>query len=306
LLSWHKIVLLFRNQEQPVKKIKSFFTIFKDAVQLFVKYNGLKLSAALSYYTVFSAIPLLIVIISLTGIFFGRQAVEGKVYLEIKELVGSQAATQIQHIIQNIQQSNQGTIGSLIGFVILFISASGVFSEIQDSINYLWSIQAPPKKRILHMLTKKLTSFSLLIGLGFILLVSLIINAIVDVLSEQLKNKFPDSTVKLFNDVNIVLLLFIVTILFILVFKVLPNAVIRWRDAIVGAIFTALLFLIGKFAIGLYLGNSRIGITYGTIASILILMLWVYYSSIILYFGASFTKVYAQAHGRDVESKPPS
>jgi len=185
-----------------VKRIGVFFTLIKKAFFVFLEYNGLKLSASLSYYTVFSAVPLLIIIMSLAGVFFGELAVEGKVYVQIRELVGSQTALQVQHIIQKIEFSSHGTAGSIIGFVILFFSASGVFSEIQDSINYIWSIKPGPRKRFLHIVIKKLLSFSLLIVMGFILLVSLFINAITALLSERLEGRFPDSTVRIFSFVK--------------------------------------------------------------------------------------------------------
>ena len=284
-------------------KIKSFFLLFKKAFLQFNGYNGLKLSAALSYYTVFSLAPFLIIIISLTGIFFGRQAVEGRVYNEMKGLIGSDAAKQIQEIILNIQHNNHGTIGSIIGFIVLVLGASGVFSEIQGSINYIWSAESSKKKGWLLLLTRKLLSFSLLISMAFILLVSLLVNAVIDLLSEHLKNYFPASVVQLFYILNIILILVIIACLFTLIFKVLPNAIIRWTDAIIGALVTSFLFLIGKFIIGFYLGNSKIGITYGATASIVILMLWVYYSSIILYFGACFTKAYAKDFGEEIQPR---
>jgi membrane protein len=285
------------------KKITSFLGIFKRSVTIFNDCNALKLSAALSYYTVFSLAPFLIVIISLAGIFFGKDAVEGKVYGEIKGLVGSDAAMQVQTIIQNIQHSNHGTIGGIIGFIVLLIGASGVFSEIQTSINFIWSVHKTKKKGLILFLIRKLLSFSLLISMAFILLVSLTVNALIDILSARLQAYFPNSIVKFFYAINIILILVIITLLFTLIFKILPNAIIRWKDAVTGALVTSFLFLIGKFVIGFYLGNSSIGVTYGTTASIVILMLWVYYSSIILYFGACFTRMYAQHFGREILSK---
>jgi membrane protein len=271
-----------------------------ECVLHFIDLNGLKLSAALSYYTVFSIAPLLIVIISLAGIFFGQQAVEGRVYHQISGLVGSDAALQVQDIIGNIRKSNHSVAGGVIGTVVLIIGASGVFSEIQSSINYIWNIPPPKKKGLLIALIRKLISFSLLIAVTFLLMVSLVVSALVDALSDRLRHFFNGSTVNLFYILNILFILVIVTFLFTLIFKVLPNAIIRWKDALAGAILTAFLFLIGKFVIGFYLGNSRIGITYGTTASIVILMLWVYYSSIILYFGATFTYIHAAAKGHRI------
>jgi membrane protein len=281
-------------------KWKSAWRILVNSLNLFIDFNGLKLAAALSYYTVFSIAPLLIVIISVAGVFYGQQAVEGKVYHQISGLVGSDAALQVQDVISNIHKSNHGKAGGIIGAIILIIGASGIFSEIQGSINYLWSIPPPKKRGFLMAVIRKLISFSLLIGVSFLLLVSLLVNAVVDALSDRIKHFFNGSMISLFTVFNVLFILIIVSFLFTLIFKILPNAIIRWKDVIVGATITAFLFLIGKFAIGLYLGNSRIGITYGTTASIVILMLWVYYSSIILYFGAAWTYFYAASRGNPV------
>lgn len=269
----------------------------------FDAYNGLKLSAALSYYTVFSICPLLIVIISLAGVFFGREAVEGRVYHQISGLVGSDTALQIQDIIRNTQMSSHGKLGGIIGTVILIIGASGVFSEIQGSINYLWSIPPPKKRAFLIAVIRKLISFSLLIAFAFLLMVSLTANAVVDLLFDRLKGLFSNSMVNLFYFLNIGLILLVISSMFTLIFKILPNSNISWKHAFRGAIVTSVLFLIGKFVIGFYLGHSKIGATFGTTASIVILMLWIYYSSIILYFGACYTSEYAIYSGRPIKSR---
>jgi membrane protein len=283
--------------------------LFKKTWKLLVKsfnhfndFNGFKLSAALSYYTVFSIAPLLIVIISLAGIFFGQLAVEGRVYHQISGLVGSDAALQIQNIIKNTQESNHGKLGGLIGTIILIIGASGVFSEIQSSINYLWSIPAPKKKAFLIAVFRKLISFSLLIAVAFLLMVSLTANAVLEILSDRLKSFFGESSLNLFLVVNQALILLVISSMFMLVFKILPNSSISWKNAFAGALVTSMLFLLGKFIIGFYLGHSRIGATYGTTASIVILMLWIYYSSIILYFGACYTAALAESRGHPIRS----
>jgi membrane protein len=286
------------------------FRFIKKSWQLFVKsfyhfsdFNGFKLSAALSYYTVFSIAPLLIVIISLAGVFFGRLAVEGKVYHQISGLVGTETALQIQTIILNTQETSRGKLGGIIGTIILIIGASGVFSEIQSSINYLWSIPAPKKKAFLVAVLRKLISFSLLIAVAFLLMVSLTANALVDLMSDRLKGLFSNSMLNLFYFVNLALILLVISSMFMLIFKILPNSSISWKHAFVGALFTSILFLIGKFIIGYYLGHSKIGATYGTTASIVILMLWIYYSSIILYFGSCFTSVYAAYRGHPIRER---
>lgn len=277
--------------------IKKYFKILKDAGGAFIEDNCIKLSAALSYYTIFAIGPLLVMVISLSGFFYGEAAVEGKLYGQLKGLLGADAALQIQEIIQNIQQTDSGIIGTIIGAVVLFIGATGIFTEIQDSINFIWSIRAKPKRGLIKLLTNRMLSFSLIISVGFLLLVSLVANALMDLLNERLKMMFPDTMVVVLYALNMVLILGVISVLFAIIFKVLPDGKIKWKDAFIGAGFTAILFLLGKTAIGLYLGNSSLGATYGAAASIVILLTWVYYTSIILYFGAEFTKHYALEYG---------
>jgi membrane protein len=283
-----------------VKLLIKIWNVLKRAGIEFIHDNGMKLSASLSYYTIFSMGPILIIIISLAGIFWGREAVQGKIYGEINGLVGNAAALQIQEIIQNIEKSQLGTSGALIGFVVLLIGATGVFTEMQDSINYIWSIRAKPKRGFVKLIINRLISFSLLIGLGFLLMVSLIINAVLDLLHEKIAHYFDDLSVYVFQGLNLISILAVITCLFAIIFKVLPDATIRWRDSFVGAGFTSLLFLIGKSLISFYVANSSIGVTYGAAASIIILLLWVYYTSIILFYGAEFTKVYTLNHGSGI------
>lgn len=261
----------------------------------------MKLSASLSYYTIFSIGPVLIIMISLAGLFYGREAVEGKIYYQLNGVLGSNAALQIQEIIRNIEHSQLSTSGAILGIGILLVGATGVFTEIQDSINYIWSVKAKPQKGWLKLLINRVISFSLIISFGFILLVSLIIHALVDLLYDKIIILFDEATVYIFQMINYVFLFLIITTLFAIIFKILPDARINWRDAFVGAGFTAALFIIGKYLIGLYISNSNVGVTFGAAASIVLILLWVYYSSIILYFGAEFTKVYALTFGSGIE-----
>ncbi len=286
-----------------IDTIRNGWKIIIKSFNQFIDLNGLKLSAALSYYTIFSLAPLLIVVISLAGFFFGRQAVEGKVYHQISGLVGSEAALQIQTIILNTNISNHGRLGGLIGTIILLIGASGVFSEIQSSISFLWSIPPPKKKAFLIAIFQRFISFTVLIAFAFLLLVSLTFSALLNILSDRLKELFSDSLLHLFYFINLGVILLVVSSMFMLIFKILPNSTISWKNAFAGAVMTSILFLIGKFIIGFYLGHSKIGVTYGTTASIVVLMLWIYYSSIILYFGACFTAAYADHRRQPIRGK---
>lgn len=274
-----------------------FWLVLRQAFTEFLNDHALKFSASLSYYTIFSLGPVLLIIISLAGIFFGKEAVEGRIYEQIHGFVGSAAAEQIEQIIGNLERSQTSRSGAILGLVFLFVGATGVFTEIQESINYIWSIKAKPRKGWLKLVVDRLISFSLIVGFGFILMVSLVLHALVDVLYDKLRSLFPELTVLLFQGVNYVLLFVIIVCLFAIIFKVLPDARIRWKDVFVGALFTGTLFLLGKFAIGFYLGNSNVNATFGAAASVVIILLWVYYTSIILFFGAEFTKVYTMNFG---------
>ena len=262
--------------------------------------NGFKLAASLSYSMIFAIGPMLIVVISLAGIFWGQKAVEGGIYQQIKDLIGATAALQVQDIIKNIQHSHHTVAGAIIGGSILVISATGVFAEIQGSINYMWSILAKPKKGWLKLLINRLLSFSLIVAFGFISMVGLVINSLMDLLSSQLKRYFSHYTVYFFYVANLILSLGAIILLFMIIFRILPDAILRWKDAFIGAVFTGILFLLGKLLIGVYLGNSNIGVLYGAAASLIVILTWVYYSSIILYYGAEFTKAYANIAGYGV------
>ncbi len=274
--------------------------LFKETFKGFINDNVLKLSAALSYYTIFSLPPLLIIIISLSGFFFFFFAVKGEIFGQINGLVGSEAALQIQETIKNVKLSNSNSFATIIGIIILLIGASGVFAEIQDSINYIWGIEAKPKRGIIKYLYNRLMSFSMIGSVGFLLMVGLIVNSLVDILNKRLSFFFPQDSIYLFYIINVIVIFAIITLLFVIIFKTLPDGKIAFKDCITGASFTAFLFMIGKFAIGFYLGSYNITSAYGAAGSIIIILVWVYYSAIILYFGAEFTKVYANTHGKKI------
>jgi membrane protein len=276
---------------------KSGWELLKRTYQEFDDDNGIKLSASLSYYTIFSLPPLLIIILSIFSFFFGPEAVTGRFYVQINGMVGYQAALQIQETIKNIELSNSNTFAAIFGGTLLLIGASGVFAEIQSSINSIWGLKAKPNKGIMKFIKNRLMSFSMIASVGFLLLVSLMVNTVMDVINTRLLRFFPDSTVYLFYVLNIIVLFATTTILFAIIFKTLPDGYIAWKDALVGSSFTSFFFMFGKFAIGFYLGSSTVATVYGAAGSVIIILIWVYYSAIILYFGAEFTKVYANVHG---------
>jgi len=274
--------------------------LLKTTFNEFMEDNAIKLSASLSYYTIFALPPLMIIIITLCGFFFGKDAVTGQLYGQINGLVGSDAALQIQNAIKNVELSESNVFATIFGAIMLLIGASGVFAEIQSSINFIWGLRAKPDKGIKKFIQNRLMSFSMIVSVGFLLIVSLLVNSVMDLLSDRLKLYFPESTVYLFYGLNILIVFLIITLLFAIIFKTLPDGNIKWKDAFIGASSTSVLFMIGKFAIGFYLGSSTVATVYGAAGSVIIILLWVYYSAIILYFGAEYTKVYAKAFGGSI------
>jgi membrane protein len=285
----------------PKVNAKSVWELLKQSGSGFVENSVTKLSASLAYYTIFSLGPMLMVVIYLSNMFWRQEAIEGVLYGQIKDIVGDKAALQIQEIIRSASVSGNNTLTAIIGFVTLLIGATTVFAEIQDSINTIWRLKADTDRGWWVTLKNRLLSFSLVVTLAFLLLVSLIINGVVEGFMGRLEIIFPHVTVVLVYIANLVVTLLITSALFAIIFKVLPDAIIRWRDVAVGAAVTATLFMMGRFGIAFYIGNSNPGSAYGTAGSIIILLLWIYYSAIILYFGAVFTKCYALTFGCEIK-----
>lgn len=267
----------------------------------FLDDRGLKLSAALAYYTVFALAPLLMLVISLIGFFLGKSAVQNNIYPEIKAYVGSNAALQIQDMIKSVSLSGKSGVAVATSIVTLIIGATSVFMEIQDSINLIWRVKAKPKKGWLKMLKNRLISFSMIVSLGFLLIVSLIVNALILALSNYITRYLPEVTVQIFNLISLGVTYIVIAVLFGIIFKFLPDVKISWRDVRTGAFFTSLLFMLGKYLIGVYIETTGTGSTYGAAGSLIVILVWIYYTSAILYFGAEFTRVYAEDYGHKIE-----
>lgn len=283
-----------------MKRIKNGWEILKQTCIDFVDYGVPRMSAALSYYTLFSLAPILLIVITICDVFYGRAAIEGTLFGQIQSFVGTPAARQIQDIISNAANSHLTTFASIVSMAILIFSATAVFTEIQGSINFIWQLRAKPRKSWLKFLLNRVLSLSMVMGLGFILLVSLALNAILEILLHRLLAVLPEGSVWITYAVNMGITFIVISFLFGIIFKFLPDAKIQWKDVRTGAFTTAILFMMGKFAIGYYLGKSNPGSTYGTAGSVVIILLWVYFSAMILYFGACFTKVNAQFNGRQI------
>ena len=285
------------NLRNAGKWAKKSFGLLKATFNAFLDDRALKMSASLAYYTVFSMAPLLMILISAASLFYGKDAIQNKVFQELNGLIGNDAALKIQEILKEITLESDSTLAIIIGIVTLFIGATGVFIEIQDSINEIWRVRAKPKKGWKKLIINRIISFSMIISLGFLLIVSLIVNGIILALSERLSRYFPETTLWVVEAINAGLTFAVIAALFAIIFKYLPDVEIAWKDVRIGAIFTAALFTLGRFIIGLYIEQVGPGSAYGAAGSLIVILVWVYYTSAILYFGAEFTQVYAQCYG---------
>lgn len=279
--------------------------LLSTAFNEFMNDKAMKMSASLAYYTIFSIAPLLLIVIWLVGFLYGEHvagqgSAQAEVFEEFAALFGTEVATQIQDVIQQISISDKSGIGIAIGVGTLIVGSTTIFIEIQDSLNTIWKLKPKPKKGWLKMLLNRAVSFSMVLGLGFLLIASLLLNGIIVALSNQIGEYFPHISVWMVEWINIVLTFLVITTLFGTIFGVLPDARLRFRDIVGGAIFTALLFMLGRYLISLYMQYSAPASAYGAAGSIIVLLLWIYYSAAILYFGAEFTKVYARKYGKGI------
>ncbi|MFP5080091.1 YihY/virulence factor BrkB family protein [Pedobacter sp. JCM 36344] len=292
-----------------LQKTKTFFislyNLFIAAGKGFIEDRVMKLSAALAYYTIFSLTPLIIIVISGATLFLGDKLNPGsQLFSEISQMVGSDAAAQLKSFVDQSNLRDKGTFGLIVGIGTLIIGATAIFIEIQDSINMIWKVKAVPKKGWLKMLTNRLLSFSLIASLGFLLLVSLILNSLVVGIGDKLSGLSEKVGVERVSElfmliVTNALTLAVVTAIFTIIFKVLPDVDLKWKPAIMGALFTAVLFSLGKYVIGIYIEKGNPGSAFGAASSIIVILVWIYYTSIILYFGAEFTQVYTEKYHKE-------
>ncbi|MFT4093768.1 MAG: YihY/virulence factor BrkB family protein [Niabella sp.] len=288
-----------------LKKSKTFFKQVADILiasgKGFSEDKVPKLSSSLAYCTIFSMAPLLTIVIAAASLIYRKEIIEGKIYTEVSKFTDSKIADQVQSLVSQASLSNKTTIALIIGIVSLIIGATAVFLEIQDSLNTIWKVKAKPRKGLAGLLTNRLKSFSLIISLGFLLLVSLILNNLLGSIQSRFQELIPIESGWLFFILNNVLTFIVTSFLFAVIFKVLPDVILKWKPAFIGAAFTTVLFAIGKFLIDLYITKSNPGAVFGAAGSIIIILLWVYYTSFILYFGAEFTQVYAEKYSEGIK-----
>lgn len=282
------------------KRVKIVWSLFKETGLEFMDNNSFQKGAALAYYTIFALPPMLIIIISAAGYFFGEQAVSGEIYYQIKELIGSEAAYSVQKMVEGINEFSSVSLATFIGIVALFIAATGVFISLQDSLNEIWSVKPKPKREYLKLLLDRFLSFGMILVVAVVLLLSLLSNTILVIIGDFLTNQFSGWVVYLLHLVNFLSSLTIMTFLFAAIFKFLPDAKIRWRDVWVGALVTAGLFSLFRGLIGFYLGKNEVGSIYGAAGSVVIILTWVFFTSQIIFFGAVFTFVYSRKFGYNI------
>jgi membrane protein len=274
-----------------MQKLKEFGHILKSAGEGFIGHKVPKLSASLCFYTLFSLGPMLLIIIFISGLFWGQQAIEGTIHREIEGLIGSKAANQIQEILKNTTISENNFM-AVIGIVTLIFAATTGFYEIHDSINTIWNLKVKEGRAWKRMFKTRVLSFIIITGLGILMLFFLIINGILEKFMGSLREMFPGVAVVAVYIVNVVVMLIIVSLLFAVIFKLLPDAYIKWKYVMTGSIFTAILFMMGKYGFTFYLNQTDMGSVYGPDSSLVVLILWIYYSDTVLFFGAEFTKAY--------------
>ncbi len=280
--------------------------IFELVKKTFAEWNEDKaprLAAALAYYTVFSLAPLLIIVIAIAGLAFGQQSARGQIVGQFQNLIGDQGAQAVQTLLEGASKPSSSVLATVLGTATLLLGAAGLFGQLQDALNTIWEVTPKPGRGFMSMIRDRFLSFTLVLGTGFLLLVSLIVSAGLRAFSGYLGSLAPNLGLILELS-NTIISLAVITLLFAMIFKVLPDVNIGWSDVWIGAVVTALLFTIGKFAIGLYLGRSSTASMYGAAGSLVVLLVWVYYGAQILLLGAEFTQVYANRYGSHVLPSP--
>lgn len=282
--------------------MKKLWSLIKETFAEWSEDKASRLAAALSYYTIFSLAPLLVIAIAIAGFVFGEAAAQGAIVRQMSGLLGQEGAQQIQTMIQNANRPGAGIVATIVGVVTLLLGATGVFGALQDAMDTIWEVKQKPNSGIMAMIKDRFLSFTMVLGIGFLLLVSLLLTAALSGLGTLLGDSVPFSET-IMQVVNFLVSFLVITFLFGAMFKFLPAVNIAWKDALIGGAVTSLLFSIGKLLIGLYLGSSSVASPYGAAGSLIIILIWVYYSGQILFFGAEFTEVYSRKFGTPVTPK---
>ncbi len=286
------------------KQVKDIWDFIYEVFDKFIEDKAPKFGAALSFYTVFSLAPILVIAVTVAGFIYGPEAAQGEIYNQINGLIGNEGALVVQTALKNAQYSWSGVISIIISFLTIVIGSTVVFVDIQDSLNLIWKVKPKPGLDVIKsILRDRLKSFAVVLICGFLLVVSLIVSAAISALNKYIHESLFEIPSYALEGINNLVTLIIIFFLFMMIFKFLPDVHIKWRYVWVGSLVTSILFIIGKFLIGIYLGTSTLSSKYGAFGSLIILLIWIYYSAQILFLGAEFTQVYANKFGEGIKPK---
>ncbi|MFM2312983.1 MAG: hypothetical protein RLZZ04_2259 [Cyanobacteriota bacterium] len=279
--------------------LRKIVRLFRETFKEWQEDNASRIAAALAYYAVFSISPLLVIAIAIAGTFFGQEAAQDQIAQKITDLVGEDGVQPVLMALNNMNQPKIRGLASLISIGVLLIGASGFFAQLQDALNTVWKVKPQPGKGIWIFIRKRVASFLMVLAMGFLLILSLVLSAVVAALSKYKVNSLPGSAI-LWENLDLIISLGLMTFIFGLMFKYVPDAKIVWKDVFVGAVITAVLFLFGKFLLGVYLSKGSLGSAYGAAGSLIVLLAWIYYSAQIILLGAEFTQVYTRMYGSKI------
>jgi membrane protein len=282
------------------EKVKTVFDVLKQTVKEWSDDKAPRLGAALAYYTIFSIAPLFVIVIAIAGLWFGQKAAHDQILEQVSGLVGQQGAEMIGNMLESANKPKEGIFASVAAIALLIFGATGVFVQLQDALNTIWEVKPKPGRGVWGFIRQRFISLAAVFGIGFVLLVSLVVSAGLAAAGKWFSGAMPGGE-ELWHTLNFLISFVVIAALFTFMFKYLPDVKIAWRDVWLGGALTAFLFTVGKYALGMYLGRSAVTSAYGAAGALVILLLWVYYSAQILFFGAEFTQVYANKFGKKLE-----
>jgi membrane protein len=280
-------------------RLRDIGSLLKATVVEWIDDNAARVAASLAFYTLLSMAPLVILSIAIAGVALGEDSARAQILHQIGSMIGPQAAGALDAVVESASKSQSGTLSTIIGLIVLLVGASGVFGELQYALDTIWGVKPKPQRGLMGIIKDRLFSFSMVIGVAFVMMVSLVISAVLSGVGTFMSDALPGGAV-LWQAVNLAVSLGVITVLFALIYKVVPDVEIRWRDVWVGSFVTAALFNVGKYALGFYLGSSTVASSYGAAGSVVALVIWVYYSSQLVFLGAEFTQVFARRFGQQI------
>lgn len=285
------------------KRLQQILELLKRSAIKYRRDDPVRLASTTAYFTIFGMAPIIIIILSVVGILIGQQEIQEKIFTELNTLIGEQGTDFLRGIVANYQDTQKSLMGTIIGFGIFIFSSTTLFVVLQRSLNFIWRIRSKPSRSILKLLKDRVLSLGMVLSLGFLLLISLVIDAALSFFKDFLSQHLENLTILLIEVTNFIVSFGIIMLIFAMIFRFLPDAKIKWKVTWTGAFITTLLFVIGKTLIGVFISNSNIGVMYGAAGSLFVIMLWVFYSSITFFFGAEITQQYAEMFHHEIRPK---